>query len=377
MAILNTVSLHRSLSACLRCILALSVLFAPPAAMAERIKDIAGISGVRTNQLLGYGLVVGLNGTGDSNSFTTQSFISMLREMGVRIPVGANLSLKNVAAVAINGDLPAFAKPGQKIDVTISSIGNAKSLRGGVLLMSPLRGADNQVYAVAQGSIIVSGFGGEGADGSKITVNVPSVARIPNGATIERPSPNAFALGESVIFNLHRPDFTSAKRLAQTINQNFNPGTAKALDAASVEVSMPSDPSNRVQLVSYIENIEVDPGIAEAKIVVNSRTGTIVIGQNVQVYPAAVAHGNLVVTITETPYASQPAPFSDGTTEILPNTQVTIDQDSKHAFVLNKATSLNEIVQAINTVGAAPGDVIAILEALKTAGAIRGELEVI
>ncbi len=376
MAILKTM-----ISSRISCTLA-SVAFAcsiclPNFAYAERIKDIASIAGVRTNQLLGYGLVVGLNGTGDSNSFTTQSFINMLKEMGVRLPANMSLSLKNVAAVAINAELPAFAKPGQRIDVTVSSLGNAKSLRGGVLILSPLRGADNHVYAIAQGSLVSSGFGGEGADGSKITVNVPSVARIANGATVERPAPNTFSLGEKIVFNLHRPDFTSAKRLSQTINQHFTPSTARPLDAASVEVRMPVDAPTRVKLVSQIENLELTPGEGPAKIIVNSRTGTIVIGQHVKVYPAAVSHGSLVVTVSEDPYASQPAPFSEGQTRVLPSSQVTIDEENSRAFMFGKTATLNEIVNAINRVGAAPGDLIAILEALKAAGALRGELEVI
>jgi len=351
-------------------------------ALADRVKDLASVAGVRNNQLAGYGLVVGLSGTGDQTTqtpFTVQSIINMLTQFGVTIPPGVSLQLKNVAAVTIHADLPAFAKPGQTIDVTVSSIGNAKSLRGGALLMAPLRGADGNVYAIAQGNLIVGGFGASGSDGSKVTVNIPSAGRVPNGATVERAVPSDFLTNESVVLNLHVPDFTTSNRLAQQINQVMGPGTAKSLDAVSVSVRAPADPAQRTAFVSSLEGLEVQPGEVQARVIVNSRTGTVVIGDNVRVTPAAVSHGSLVVTISEQPFASQPvAPFSNaGETVVLPDSEVSIQQEEASMFLFEPGTSLDEIVQAVNRVGAAPGDLVAILEALKQAGALRAELVVI
>jgi flagellar P-ring protein precursor FlgI len=351
-------------------------------ALAERVKDLASVAGVRNNQLAGYGLVVGLSGTGDQTTqtpFTVQSIINMLTQFGVTIPPGVSLQLKNVAAVTIHADLPAFAKPGQTIDVTVSSIGNAKSLRGGALLMAPLRGADGNVYAIAQGNLIVGGFGASGADGSRVTVNIPSAGRIPNGATVERAVPNDFLTRESVVLNLHVPDFTTSNRLAEQINRVMGPATAESLDAVSVSVRAPVDPAQRTAFVSALEGLEIQPGEVQARVIVNSRTGTVVIGDNVRVTPAAVSHGSLVVTISERPFASQPvAPFSDaGETVVLPDSEVSIQQEEASMFLFEPGTSLDEIVQAVNRVGAAPGDLVAILEALKQAGALRAELVVI
>jgi len=351
-------------------------------ALADRIKDLANVAGVRNNQLTGYGLVVGLDGTGDQTSqtpFTVQSVVNMLTQFGITIPPGVNLQLKNVAAVSIHADLPAFSKPGQAIDVTVASIGNAKSLRGGSLLMAPLRGADGNVYAIAQGNLIVGGFGASGNDGSRVTVNVPSAGRIPNGATVERTVASDFLTRESVVLNLHIPDFTTSNRLAILINETLGPGTAQAIDAVSVNIRAPLDPMQRTSFLAHIENLEVDPGQAAARVIINSRTGTVVIGANVRVTPAAVSHGSLVVTISEKPFASQPiAPFSDsGQTVVLPNSRVDIEQEKSSMFLFQPGTSLDEIVQAVNRVGAAPGDLVAILEALKQAGALRAELVVI
>ena len=351
-------------------------------AMAERVKDLASVAGVRNNQLTGYGLVVGLNGTGDQTTqtpFTVQSILNMLTQFGVTIPPGTSLQLKNVAAVTVHADLPPFAKPGQTIDVTVSSIGNAKSLRGGALLMAPMRGADGNVYAIAQGNLVVGGFGASGNDGSKVTVNIPSAGRIPNGATVERAVPSDFLTNEAVVLNLHVPDFTTSKRLAEQINQTMGPGTAESLDAVSVVVRAPASASQRTAFVSALQSLEVKPGEVQARVSVNSRTGTVVIGDNVRVTPAAVSHGSLVVTISESPYVSQPiAPFSDaGETVALADSEVNIQQEEASMFLFEPGTSLDEIVRAVNRVGAAPGDLVAILEALKQAGALRAELIVI
>jgi flagellar P-ring protein precursor FlgI len=348
---------------------------------AERIKDLASVAGVRSNQLIGYGLVIGLNGTGDQTSqlpVTVQSLKNMLAQLGVVVPPSVNLQPKNVAAVVVNAELPPFAKIGQTIDVTVSSIGNAKSLRGGTLLMAPLKGADGQVYAIAQGNLISSGFGAEGSDGSRITVNVPSVARIPNGASVERTVASSFSQGNSLMLNLHSPDFTTATRLAEVINRTLGPGTAKPMDASSIQVSAPLDQGQRVEFISALENLSLEPGEAPAKVIINSRTGTVVIGSSVRVTPAAVSHGNLTVTITEDPQVSQPLPFTKGgTTKVVPNSNVQISADQKRMFLFNPGVSLDEIVRAVNQVGAAPGDLVAILEALKQAGALRAQLIVI
>ena len=358
------------------------VLIGTQSALAERVKDLASVAGVRHNQLAGYGLVVGLNGTGDQTTqtpFTVQSIVNMLTQFGVTIPPGVSLQLKNVAAVTVQAELPPFAKPGQTIDVTVASIGNAKSLRGGSLLMAPLRGADGNVYAIAQGNLVVGGFGASGADGSRVTVNIPSAGRIPNGATVERTVPNDFLANEGIVLNLHTPDFTTSNRLAEQINETMGEGTAQSIDAVSVAVRAPAAISQRSAFVSALENLEIEPGAVSAKVIVNSRTGTVVIGDNVRVTPAAVSHGSLVVTISERPFASQPvAPFSDaGETVVLPDSDVEISQEEGSMFLFESGTSLDEIVQAVNRVGAAPGDLVAILEALKQAGALRAELVVI
>lgn len=344
---------------------------------AERIKDLASIAGVRSNQLIGYGLVVGLDGTGDKTKFTGQSLRNMLVEMGINIPPGTDPKSKNVAAVSIHADLPPFVKPGQKIDVTVSSLGDAKSLRGGSLLMTPLKGADGNIYAMAQGNLVVGGFGADAADGSRVTVNIPSAGRVPNGATVERTVKNAFNVGDHIILNLHNPDFTTVSRLTDSINHTLGKGTASSMDASSVKVNAPRDPSQRVPFLSLIENLELNPGEAPAKVVVNSRSGTVVIGQHVRVSPAAVTHGNLSVTISVDAEVSQPDPLSQGQTVITPNFDVEITEEDSRMFVFDPGVSLDEIVRAVNQVGAAPGDLVAILEALKQSGALRAELVVI
>jgi flagellar P-ring protein precursor FlgI len=350
------------------------------ASSAERVKDLASVGGVRSNQLVGYGLVVGLDGTGDQTTqapFTAQSLRNMLGRLGVTIPPGTNLQVKNVAAVMVHADLPPFAKPGQTIDVTVDSIGNAASLRGGSLLMTPLKGADGNVYAMAQGNLIVGGLSADGRDGSRISVNIPSSGRIPAGASVEREVQSSFHEGDSLVLNLNESDFTTARRLADAVNQVFGAETALALDATSVRVRAPLDSGQRVAFVSMLENLEITPGAPPARVIVNARTGTIVMGGNVQVLPAAVAHGSLTVTITESFDVSQPAPFGRGTTVVTPRSDVAVQKDGSRMFPFGPGTTLDEIVRAVNSVGAAPGDLVAILEALHRAGALRAELIVI
>ena len=359
------------------CLLGLFVITI--SAHAERLKDLASIAGVRSNQLVGYGLVVGLDGTGDQTSqtpFTIQSLKSMLSQFGITVPANVNPQVKNVAAVSLHAELPAFSKPGQQIDVTISSIGNAKSLRGGTLLMAPLKGADGQLYAIAQGNVVVGGFG-VGSAGSSVTVNVPSVGRIPNGAVVERSVTSGFTAGNTLTLNLNTPDFTTANHVAAAINDMVGDGTARALDGGSISVNAPNDPGQRVAFMSLLENFEVEPGEAAAKIVVNSRTGTIIIGKHVQVSPAAITHGSLTVTISATPIVSQPAPLSGGNTVVVPSASISATQNAAPMFLFNPGVSLDDIVRAINEVGATPGDLVAILEALKEAGALKANLMVI
>jgi len=361
----------------LKFILAALLLTVSGLAQAERVKDLASIAGVRSNQLIGYGLVVGLDGSGDKTKFTGQSLRNFLVEMGINIPPGTDPKSKNVAAVSVHADLPPFVKPGQTIDVTVSSLGDAKSLRGGSLLMTPLKGADGNIYAMAQGNLVVGGFGADAGDGSRVTVNIPSAGRVPNGATVERAVKNAFNVGDHLVLNLHRPDFTTASRLTDAINHTLGKGTANSVDASSIRVNAPRDPSQRVPFLSLVENLELSPGEAPARVVVNSRSGTVVIGQHVRVTPAAVTHGNLSVTISANPEVSQPNPLSQGQTVVTPNYDIEISEEDSRMFVFDPGVSLDEIVRAVNQVGAAPGDLVAILEALKQAGALRAELVVI
>jgi flagellar P-ring protein FlgI len=306
-----------------------------------------------------------------------QSIVNMLAKFGVTIPPNVNPQLKNVAAVTVTAELPPFSKSGQNIDITVASIGNAASLRGGALLMTPLRGADGEVYAIAQGSVVVSGFGVSGRDGSKISVNVPSGGRIPNGATVEREVRSNFSTEPAVMLNLNTPDFTTASRLAEGINAMLGPDTAKAIDAVSVKVAAPVDSTARISFVSMLQELQVEPGEAPARVIINSRTGTVVIGSRVRVTPAAVAHGSLSVTIREGADVSQPNPLSRGETVVVPSSQITIEQPTARMFVFDAGVDLDQIVRAVNQVGAAPGDLVAILEALKQAGALRAELLVI
>lgn len=363
--------------------MALICVLRPGLSHAERVKDMATVAGVRTNQIVGYGLVVGLNGTGDQTTqapFTVQSISNMLAKFGVTIPasVASQMQLKNVAAVTVTAELPAFVKTGQTIDITVASIANATSLRGGALLMTPLRGADGEVYAMAQGSVMVSGFGVAGKDGSRVSVNVPSGGRIPNGATVEREVPNTFGSQPFVMLNLNSADFTTASRLTDVLNKTLGTGSAQAVDAVSVKVQAPADAAARVAFIGELQELEVEPSEAPARVIVNSRTGTVVISSRVRVMPAAVAHGSLSVTITERTDVSQPSPFSSGgTTVTTPRSEISVSQSDARMFVFNAGVNLDEIVRAVNQVGAAPGDLVAILEALQQAGALRAQLIVI
>jgi flagellar P-ring protein precursor FlgI len=355
-------------------------LLATSAVHAERVKDLASIGGVRNNQLVGYGLVVGLDGTGDQTGqapYTAQSIKNMLARFGVSLPPGVNAQPKNVAAVTVHADLPPFTKAGQNIDVTVASIGNAGSLRGGLLLMTPLRGADGEVYAVAQGNLVVGGFGASGRDGSRIAVNIPSAGRIPGGASVEREVSSDFASLPYISLDLRAPDFTTAMRLADGVNRLLGEGTAEPIDAVSVRVAAPKDLTQRIAWMSTLEQLEITPGDAPARVIVNSRTGTVVMNAKVRVLPAAVTHGSMSVTITERIEVSQPGVLSNGTTVQVPRSEIELKTPDARMFKFDAGVTLDTIVDAVNRVGAAPGDLVAILEALKQAGALRAELIVI
>src|SRR5210317_1140119 len=308
----------------MRILLAVTLVCSSLFAQADRIKDLTSVAGVRSNQLVGYGLVVGLDGTGDKTAFTSQTFRNMLNNFGVVIPPNVNPQSKNIAAVAIHADLPPFSKPGQSIDITVSAIGDASSLRGGSLLMAPLKGADGQVYALAQGNLVVSGFGVQGGDGSRLSLNVPSVGRIANGATVERIVPTSFNQGDSLVLNLNKPDFTTARRVAEQINSLLGPQVALAMDATSIQVRAPRAADQRVSFLSVLENLEVTPAAEVAKVVINSRTGTIVIGQNVRISPVAITHGGLTVSINENLGVSQPNSLAQGETVITPRSDIEV-----------------------------------------------------
>jgi flagellar P-ring protein precursor FlgI len=361
-------------------VLAVAILVcASSATHAERIKDLASIAGVRNNQLIGYGLVVGLDGTGDQTTqtpFTVQSIINMLSNLGVQIPPGTSLQLKNVAAVMVTADLPPFSRAGQQIDVTVSSIGNAKSLRGGTLLLTPLKGADGQVYAMGQGNVVVSGAGAQGG-GSTLVVNHLSAGRIPGGATVERQVPSSLGESEYVFLELRTTDFGTASRMVDAINASTAPGTAVALDGRQIQVRAPLDPTRRVGFLGIIENLEVRPMQAIAKVIVNSRTGSVVMNQAVTLDACAVAHGNLAVTVSVEPVISQPLPFSRGETVVTERAQLDVKQEGSGLIEVRRGASLAEVVKALNALGANPLDLIAILQAMKSAGALRAELEVI
>jgi len=347
-------------------------------AHAERIKDMGQFHGVRSNQLTGYGIVVGLAGTGDDSlAYSTQGMKGAISRFGLTLPPGINPALKNTAAVIVTTDLPPFAKPGQRLDITVSAIGKAKSLRGGTLLLSPLYGADGQIYAMAQGNLVVGGLGVGAADGSKVSVNLPSVGRIDGGASVERKVETGFASAPSLVFNLAEHDVTNAILVAQAINDQLGASIAEAVDGASIAIQVPPGAVQRIRMMSRIENIELTPAQSAAKVIVNARTGTVVINGAVRVWPAAVSHGKLTVRIDENPAVVQPAMFSRGRTAIEASSNITIEEQTNPAFIMPKGTNLSDIVNAINRIGASPGDLVAILQALKQAGALKAELVII
>lgn len=356
-----------------------------PSVPSERIKDIASVAGVRSNQLVGYGIVVGLNGTGDGNvAATLQSMQSMVSRFGMNIDPGS-LSAKNAAAVMVTADLPAFSKPGQKIDVTVSAIGKAGSLVGGNLLMTPLVGADNETYAMAQGNLAVGGLGVSGANGSTVTVNVPTVGRIPGGATVERTVATPFETMPAMMLNLNTPDFSTAQRLVNAIDKAMGAGTATAIDAATVKINAPRDVNQRVSFMAAVQDIRVDQSAPPARVIVNSRTGTIVIGDGVFLTPAAVSHGSLTVRITESQnvttgqggIATGQGFAQGGQNTVTQQSQIDVNQQKVKMFLFAPGVQLSKIVDAVNSVGASPSDLVAILEALKQAGALHAELIVI
>ena len=367
-------------------ILALTLIIMPSIASGDRLKDLASVAGVRSNPLVGYGIVVGLSGSGDgNNNLTRQSMQSIVSRLGLEVSAN-DLDAKNAAAVMVTAELPPFIKPGQTIDVTVSTVGKAKSLQGGTLLMTPLMGADGEVYAIAQGNMVVGGLGVEGGDGSSVVVNIPTVGRIPSGGTVERLVPTPFLESDYFVLNLHRNDFSTAGNVVDSINAIFGSGVAAALDGTSVRVRAPADPAERVAFMGILEGIEVDPASPPAQVIVNSRTGTVVIGGDVRVSPAAVAHGSLTVRVNEDFNVDQAATVVNGEDGVVvaggdpvvtPDTQIEIEQDPARAFVFDPGVSLSSLVDAINAVGASPADLVAILDALRRSGALRAELIVI
>ncbi|MFZ5539838.1 MAG: flagellar basal body P-ring protein FlgI [Pseudomonadota bacterium] len=357
---------------------ALAIVLSAPA-QAERIKELATIQGVRPNQLIGYGLVVGLDGSGDQTTqtpFTVQSLQAMLTQLGINLPPGTNLQLKNVAAVMVTAVLPPFAQPGQQVDVTVSSLGNAKSLRGGTLLMTPLKGADAQIYAVAQGNVLVGGAGAA-QGGSKVQINHLSAGRVPGGATVERAVATPFLLSDRIRLELTTTDFSTAGAVTDAINRKLGDATAQALDGRVIEVKAPATPNERVRFIAELENIDVPQAAPPARVIINARTGSIVMNRTVMLEPAAIAHGNLSVTISSQPVISQPAPLSQGQTVVAERADIQIKQDGGGLMKIDGGANLADVVKALNALGANAQDLLAILQALKAAGALRAELEVI
>lgn len=357
---------------------ALLPLFSTPA-QADRIKDLASVQGIRNNQLIGYGLIVGLDGTGDQTTqtpFTTQSIINMLAQLGTTLPTTQSLQLKNVAAVMVTASLPPFARSGQQIDVTVSSMGNAKSLRGGTLLMTPLKGADSQVYAMAQGNVLVAGAGASAA-GSKVTVNHLLAGRIAGGATVEREVPTPLGQGAFILYEMSNTDFGTTQRVVEVINREMGPGTAQAVDGRQIRVRAPEDTNSRVAFMGRIENLEVRPMQTMAKVIVNPRTGSVIMNQTVTIDACAVAHGNLSVVINNEPQVSQPNALAGGQTEATNRADIQIKQEGSALMHVKSSVSLSDVVKALNALGANPQDLLAILQAMKAAGALRADLEVI
>lgn len=367
------------MSAMRRVLILTLCLLLSPFAGADRIKDLAVIQGVRPNQLVGYGLVVGLDGTGDQTTqtpFTVQSLITMLGQLGVNLPPSTSLQLKNVAAVAVTAELPPFAQPGQRLDIVVASIGNAKSLRGGTLLLTALKGIDGQVYALAQGNVVIGGSGAS-SGGSKTVINQLSAGRITGGATVERVVPTQVGANGLLHLELHEGDWSTARRIEEAINQKFDRDIARALDGRTIDVKVPEASDEKVRFISELENLGIAPAQGAARVVVNARSGAIVMNQNVMLEPCAVAQGNLTVTISKEPSVSQPNPLSNGETRDTSKTDISIKEDGGALISLKAGASLNEVVKALNTLGATPTDLISILEALRAAGALHAQLEII
>lgn len=357
------------------CVLFFVSLMFIQSAHAERLKDLATIQGVRNNQLIGYGLVVGLDGTGDQTPYTVQSMISMMQQMGVNLPPGTSVQMKNVASVIITGSLPAFAQPGQTLDVTVSSMGSAKSLRGGTLLMTPLKGADGQIYAMAQGNLVVGGVGAS-ANGSQTQINHLSVGRISDGATVERSIPNTINLTDNVNLELKESDFSTASLVVDAINKRFGQNTALAQDGRVIRVQAPAN-SSRVSFLADLEKINVAPAPTTARIIMNARTGSVVMNQAVTLENCAVSHGNLSVVINTDPVISQPGALSSGQTVSTARSQIEINKEPGKVLKLNSGANLSDVVKALNAIGATPQDLLAILQAMKAAGSLHADLEVI
>jgi len=371
-----SLALRPAASSGLKLALLLASLLALPV-HAERLKDLATIQGVRDNPLIGYGLMVGLDGSGDQTApFTTQSLNTMLAQLGVTIPPGTNLQIKNVAAVMVTAALPAFVRPGQTIDITVSSLGNAKSLRGGTLLMTPLKGSDGQVYALAQGNMVIGGAGAS-AGGNSVKINQLSAGRIPAGAIVERAVNSPLASNGTIMLELNKTDFGTAQKAVDAINLAFGPGTATALDARVIQVNAPARPEDRVGFLARIENIDVDPGQSIAKVVINARTGSVVMNQTVRILDCAVAHGNLTVVIKTEPVVSQPNALAAGTTVTAQRSQIELSQAGGALQVVRGGASLADVVKSLNALGANPQDLVSILQAMKAVGALRAELEII
>lgn len=368
--------MHKLHTIILVCLAIVGAVFAVPA-QAERVRDIGTFDGLRTNQLTGYGVVVGLQGTGDDNlEYLTQAMKGVSGRLGMQLPPGVSPGLKNAAAVIVTADLPAFAKPGQRIDITVSTMGKAKSLRGGALILTPLLGADGQIYAMAQGNIAVGGLGVSGRDGSKLTVNVATVGRIPDGASVERGVATGFAAGTSLRYNLHQADFLTATRVRNAINSTY-PATAEIVDGVSINLTLPTEPDTRAAMLASIEMLEVSPAPQPARVIVNSRTGTVVINSAVRLSPAAISHGKLTIRISESPKIVQPLPFANGETAVEQASEISVEQEEGRVALMPGAASLDEIVDALNMLGVGAADLVVILESLKQAGALQAEMIVL
>ena len=382
MKLLSTLLSLRSARTALMVLAAIGASGLALPAHALRIKEVAAIQGVRSNQLTGYGLVVGLDGTGDQTTqmpYTKQALANYLEQMGISLPATGNtaqLQLKNVAAVIVTAELPAFAQPGQGIDINVSSMGNAKSLKGGTLVATPLRGADGEIYALAQGNVVVGGAGAA-ANGSKVQVNHLSAGRVPQGAQVERAVPTPLNQGNTITLGLNQTDFQTADKVVRAINQRMGSGTAMALDGRTVQVNAPIDPGSRVRMIAEIQEMPIETAKPAAKVVINARTGSIVLNQAVTLGPCAIAHGNLSITISTTPVISQPAPFSQGQTVVAQRSDIQVKQEPGKVINMPNSPQLTDVVRALNSLGATPQDLLAILQAIKAAGAMEAELEVI